>query len=180
MKKKSAGLLMYRFNNNILEVLLAHMGGPFWAKKDKGAWTIPKGEFEQDENPFEAAKREFQEETNIFPVGEFIELSSIKQPSGKIIFVWAFEGDCDPESIKSNTFTMEWPPHSGKIAEFPEIDKADWFPTEKAKEKILKGQRGFIEELISILKYDTSIEKDDTSQDNNNKNKIGEQRSLFD
>jgi predicted NUDIX family NTP pyrophosphohydrolase len=135
------------------------MGGPFWGKKDEGTWSIPKGEFDDDENPLEAAKREFEEETNIKPEGEFIELNPTKQPSGKQVFAWAFEGNCDPSKIISNTFKMEWPPKSGKMVEFPEIDKAGWFPTEIAQLKILKGQRGFINELVSILNYDSGNEK---------------------
>jgi predicted NUDIX family NTP pyrophosphohydrolase len=159
MKKKSAGLIMYRFRGNILEVLIGHMGGPFWAKKDEGAWSILKGEFDDDENPLEAAKREFEEETGIKPDGKFLELSPIKQPSGKQVFAWAFAGNCDPSEIVSNTFKMEWPPKSGKMAEFPEIDKADWFPTKTARLKILKGQRGFIDELVSILEYASGDEE---------------------
>lgn len=158
MQNKSAGLIMYRYNKKILEVLIAHMGGPFWAKKDVGAWSIPKGEYKDTENPFEAAKREFFEEINIIPEGNFVECKMIKQSSGKEIKAWAFEGDCNPQLIKSNTFEIEWPPRSGKMAEFPEIDKANWFPTSIVKQKILKGQIGFIDELISILNYDFSIE----------------------
>ncbi len=154
MQKKSAGLLMYRFNGNMLEVFLVHMGGPYWAKKDEGAWSIPKGEYTDDEDPFLAAEREFHEETGIEANGKFIELKMIKQPGGKKIKAWAFQGDCDPTKIKSNTFSMDWPPRSGETAEFPEIDRAEWFPIVKAKEKILKGQIGFIDELCTILNYD--------------------------
>lgn len=180
MKKKSAGLIMYRFRKNILEVLIAHMGGPFWAKKDEGSWSILKGEFNDDENPFDAAKREFEEETNIKPEGNFIELKPIKISSGKRIFAWAFEGNCDPSNIKSNTFKMEWPPKSGKMAEFPEIDKAEWFSTKVAKLKILKGQLGFLNELISILNYDTENEKNILSKNNKIADKKNDQMSLFD
>lgn len=151
MAKKSAGLLMYRFAGDALEVLLAHPGGPFWAKKDIGAWSIPKGEYDDDEEPFEAAKREFQEELGIEAKGEFSDLGTIRQPSGKRIVAWAFENDCDPRAIVSNTFSMEWPPKSGKSQEFPEIDKADWFSIPIASRKILKGQRGFLESLCKLL-----------------------------
>jgi predicted NUDIX family NTP pyrophosphohydrolase len=151
MGKKSAGLLMYRFRDGNLEVFLVHMGGPYWAKKDLGAWSIPKGEYESGEDPFETAKREFFEETGLVAVEEFIRLQDLKQPGGKVVSAWAFEGDCDAKAIKSNMFSMEWPPRSGQFREFPEVDRAEWFGTEAAKEKILKGQRSFIEELQRIL-----------------------------
>lgn len=154
MGKKSAGLIMYRFRNSKLEVFLVHFGGPYWANKDEGAWSIPKGEYSDDEEPFTVAKREFKEETGYEADGNFIPLTPREQPSRKIISAWAFEGDCDAGAIKSNTFTMEWPPHSGKQAEFPEIDRADWFSINTAKKKLLKGHVGFIEELCEILKYD--------------------------
>ncbi len=155
MAKKSAGLLMYRRCDGELEVMLVHPGGPFWAKKDLGSWSIPKGEYTHDEDPFEVAKREFQEETGFKAKGEFTPLAPIKQPSGKLITVWAFEGDCDTSKIKSNTFTMEWPPRSGKQQEFPEVDRAGWFTIAVAKEKIIKGQLGFIDELYQTLTGDT-------------------------
>ncbi len=155
MAKKSAGLLMYHRRDGELEVMLVHPGGPFWAKKDLGSWSIPKGEYTHEEDPFEVATREFQEETGFKPEGEFTPLAPIKQPSGKLITVWAFEGDCDASKIKSNTFTMEWPPHSGKQQEFPEVDRAGWFKISVAKEKIIKGQIGFIDELYQILVGDT-------------------------
>lgn len=183
MKKKSAGLIMYRFNASVLEIFLGHMGGPFWAKKDEGAWSIPKGEYEETEEPFEAAKREFLEETSIEPSGNFIELQMLKQPSGKQIIAWAFEGNCDPAQVKSNTFELEWPPRSGKISEFPEIDRAEWFSTILAKQKILKGQIGFIDELCKILKYDSINEKDIFTPENSTQKKINsedKQFSLFD
>lgn len=122
--KTSAGLVMYRVRNNRLEVLLIHLGGPFWAKKDKGAWFIPKGELSPSEDEFTAAKREFQEETGFEPYGNFIPLGSVKHKGGKTVHAWAFEGDCDPSSIRSNTFTLEWPPRSGHKQAFPEIDRA--------------------------------------------------------
>lgn len=147
MGKKSAGLLMYRQLHGELEVFLVHPGGPFWARKDAGSWSIPKGEFVSGEGPFEVARREFEEETGFKAYGEFIPLTPRKQPSGKIITAWGFEGDCDASAIKSNTFSMEWPPGSGKQQEFAEVDRAGWFPVSVAKEKIVKGQKGFIEEL---------------------------------
>ena len=151
MVKKSAGLLIYRQHHGVLEVLLVHPGGPFWAKKDEGSWSIPKGEYTFQEDPLEVAKREFQEETGFQASGEFIPLTPRKQPSGKIITAWAFEGDCDASAVKSNTFSMEWPPHSGRQQEFPEVDRAGWFTIPVAKEKIGKGQAGFLEELKEIL-----------------------------
>jgi predicted NUDIX family NTP pyrophosphohydrolase len=152
MAKKSAGLLMYRRLGGVLEIFLVHPGGPFWAKKDEGAWSIPKGEYTPGEDPFEVAKREFQEETGFQAGGDFIPLTPRKQPSGKVISAWALEGDCDATSIRSNTFSMEWPPHSAKQQEFPEVDRAGWFTVQAAKEKILKGQVPFLDELSEILK----------------------------
>ena len=151
MPKHSAGLLMYRFRGGVLEVFLVHPGGPYWAKKDLGAWSLPKGEYTPDEDALAAARREFTEETGFPAEGEFLPLTPLKQPSGKIIAAWAFQGDCDPEAVKSNTFSMEWPPRSGSQQEFPEIDRAGWFTLEEAKVKIIKGQKGFLEELEKIL-----------------------------
>jgi predicted NUDIX family NTP pyrophosphohydrolase len=152
MGKKSAGLSMYRFRDSDLEVFLVHPGGPFWARKDEGAWSIPKGEYTDDEDPLTAARREFKEETGQEAAGDFMPLSPLKQPGGKVISAWAFEGDCPADSIKSNTFTLEWPPRSGKQAHFPEVDRAAWFSIGQAKKKILKGQVGFIEQLCSLVK----------------------------
>jgi len=149
--KKSAGLLPYRFRDGNLEVLLVHPGGPFYAKKDIGSWSIPKGEYNPGEDPLEVAQREYREETGCEAAGDFIPLRALKQPSGKIITAWACAGDCDPEAVRSNTFMMEWPPHSGQQQEIPEVDRAAWFKPEIAKEKIHPGQRGFIEELEAIL-----------------------------
>ena len=149
MPKKSAGILLYRTMNKKLEVFLVHPGGPFWAKKDIGAWSIPKGEFDDDEEPLAAAKREFKEETGVEISGEFIQLASIKQKSGKIVYAWAVEGDIDPAKIKSNTFEIEWPPRSGKLQTFPEIDKAEWFNYIEAQKKIVLAQSPLIEELKS-------------------------------
>jgi predicted NUDIX family NTP pyrophosphohydrolase len=152
MAKLSAGLLMYRYRNHRLEVLIVHPGGPYWAGKDDGVWSIPKGEYDKGEDPLEAAKREFLEETGITADGVFQPLSVLKQPSGKKISAWAFEGDCNPSFIKSNTFTTEWPPHSGKQTDFPEIDRAAWFGVDEAVQKLIKGQTGFVDELCHILK----------------------------
>lgn len=154
MPKTSAGLLMYRFRDARLEVLLVHPGGPFWQNKDDGAWSIPKGEYAAAEDPFEVAKREFEEETGYEAQGDdFIALSPLRQPSRKIIAAWAFEGDCDAGAITSNLFTMEWPPRSGRQAQFPEVDRAGWFPVPVAKTKLLRGQVGFIEQLCQKLRY---------------------------
>jgi predicted NUDIX family NTP pyrophosphohydrolase len=151
MAKKSAGLLMYRRSHGVHEFFLVHPGGPFWTNKDLGSWSIPKGEYTPGEDPLEAGKREFEEETSFKAIGEFIPLTPRKQPSGKLITAWAFEGDCDASAIKSNSFSMEWPPRSGRQQEFPEVDRADWFPLPVAKEKIIKGQVGFLDELNQIL-----------------------------
>ena len=132
-------------------MFLVHPGGPFWAKKDLGAWSIPKGEYPDGEEPLAAAKREFEEETGIKPEGDFTPLKAIKQPGGKMVLAWAFEGDGDASAIKSNTFSMEWPPHSGNQQEFPEVDRAEWFNIEAAREKILKGQLPLLEELEEVL-----------------------------
>jgi predicted NUDIX family NTP pyrophosphohydrolase len=147
MPKTSAGLLLYRVRAGVLEFLLAHPGGPFWKNKDAGAWTIPKGEIAENEAPLAAAIREFQEELGFKPSQPFIELTPIKQKGGKVVHAWAFEGDCDPTQIKSNTFSMEWPPRSGKQAEFPEVDRAEFFNLEEAKTKINSAQIPFLEEL---------------------------------
>jgi len=149
--KSSAGILMYRVRNGTVEVFLVHPGGPYWAKKDDGSWSIPKGEFEKAEDPLAAAKREFQEETGFSCSGEFLELAPVKQLGGKTVYAWAISGDCDAEAVRSNTFSIEWPPRSGKRAEFPEVDRAAWFPLDVAKEKIQSGQRGLLQQLESIL-----------------------------
>ena len=148
MPKKSAGLLLFRETRDGLEVLLVHPGGPFWARKDDGAWSIPKGEFEDGEDPLAAARREFEEETGARPpAGEPIPLEPVRQPSGKIVHAWAVRGDFDPRDLKSNTFRMEWPPRSGREGEFPEVDRAAWFTFEQARRKIQKGQIAIIDEL---------------------------------
>jgi predicted NUDIX family NTP pyrophosphohydrolase len=159
-KKESAGLLMYRFCDSVLEVFLVHPGGPFWTKKDAGAWSIPKGESAADEDRLSAAKREFREETGITrSEGNFIALTPLKQAGGKVVYAWAVEGDCDAKNITSNHFSVEWPPRSGKRQEFPEVDRAEWFPMAIAKEKILKGQLGFLEELRRMLENDLAAGK---------------------
>lgn len=147
MPKISAGLMMYRVRDGELEFLLAHPGGPFWQDRDAGAWTIPKGEIQEDENPLVAAKREFQEEIGVKPQGDFIELTPITQKSGKIVHAWAFEGDCDTTSIRSNTFQMEWPPRSGKFQTCPEVDRACFFRMPEARRKINPAQTALLEEL---------------------------------
>ena len=151
--KTSAGLLMFRRCGPKLEVLLVHPGGPFWKNKDLGSWSIPKGEYSAEEDALAAAKREFEEETGFKPDGEFLPLNHIKQPSGKVVTAWAFEGDCSPAEICSNVFSMEWPPKSGKTREFPEVDRADWFSLEEAKVHILKGQTGFLDRLSALLDH---------------------------
>jgi predicted NUDIX family NTP pyrophosphohydrolase len=152
MDKKSAGILLYRLNNKIIEFFLVHPGGPFFIKKDLGSWSIPKGEFTETEKAFDAAKREFKEETGIDLNGNAIELSPIKQKSGKQVFAWAIEGDLDPQKISSNTFSLEWPPKSGKFRDYPEIDKGEWFNYLSAKQKINPAQILFIDELVKKLK----------------------------
>jgi predicted NUDIX family NTP pyrophosphohydrolase len=153
-KKESAGLLLYRSRNSTVEVFLVHPGGPYWAKKEMGAWSIPKGEPAEGEERLDAAKREFQEETGFLPEGNFIPLTPIKQPGGKLVHAWMVRGDCDAKAIVSNTFSIEWPPRSGKRQEFPEVDRAEWFTMEAAKEKILRGQMGLLEELRKMIEND--------------------------
>lgn len=152
MPKLSAGLLMYRRRRGALEVFLAHPGGPFWKNKDAGGWSIPKGEYSEGESAIDAARREFREETGFEPGTDFVALVEIRQPSGKIISVWAFEGDCDPAALRSNTFSMEWPPKSGRTSEFPEVDRAEWFSLDAARAKLLKGQLGFLDRLAAKLR----------------------------
>ena len=154
MSKKSAGLLMFRFYGGRHEVMLVHPGGPYWRKKDKGVWSIPKGEIDEGESPLEAAKREFFEETGCFLAGNPVPLTPLAQPSGKLIYAWAVKGDCDVKAVKSNNFTLEWPPKSGKRAEFPEVDRAEWLTFPAAREKILPGQRDFIDQLEKMLTGD--------------------------
>lgn len=153
MSIHSAGILLYRFRNKKLELMLVHPGGPFWVNKDLGAWSIPKGLLEDNEPPLDAAKREFKEETSFDVNGDFIELGSLKQPSSKIVHAWALEKDIDATKIVSNTFELEWPKHSGRIKEFPEVDQGAWFGIEEANLKISKGQVKFIDILIKSIGY---------------------------
>jgi predicted NUDIX family NTP pyrophosphohydrolase len=154
MGKKSAGLLLYRRREGKLEVFLVHPGGPFWAKKDVGAWSIPKGEHGPDEDPLTAACREFTEETGFTATGPFLPLTPLKQKSGKVVEAFACLAEVDPGDLTSNTFTLEWPPRSGNLQEFPEVDRAAWFPLAEAKVKIHPGQVGLLEELARLLGED--------------------------
>lgn len=147
-RKNSAGILLYRRRGGDLEVFLVHPGGPFWAKKDLGAWSLPKGELDEGEDPLAAAIREFTEETALPISGEFRPLAPLRQPSGKTIHAWAVEGDCNPEELRSNTFEMEWPPKSGKRQEFAEVDRAAWFSIGEARVRMIKGQVPFLDELV--------------------------------
>jgi predicted NUDIX family NTP pyrophosphohydrolase len=150
MAKISAGILLFRRRPSGLEVMLVHPGGPFWAKKDLGAWSIPKGLVDEGEDLLAAAKREFLEETGIAVDGEFLDLGAHKQPSSKTIVAWACEGDFDPATLKSNVFTLEWPPRSGRTAEFPEVDRAAWYSIDEALERINKGQKPIIAALKAL------------------------------
>ena len=152
--KQSAGLLLYRRGEEGLEVLLAHPGGPFWAKKDLGAWSIPKGEFADGEDPLAAARREFQEEIGIAVDGDFLALTPVKQPSRKIVHAFAREHDLSVARISSNSFDMEWPPKSGKMQSFPEVDRAAWFPLEEARRRIQAGQVPILDELVRRTRED--------------------------
>ncbi len=146
-RKNSAGLLLYRYGPAGLEVLLVHPGGPFWQRKDAGAWSIAKGEIEEGEDALAAARREFAEETGYQPKGAAHDLGSVRQPSGKQVHVWAINADWDPQRLISNTFSMEWPPHSGRTQTFPEVDRAAWFGLDAARAKILRGQLAFLDRL---------------------------------
>jgi predicted NUDIX family NTP pyrophosphohydrolase len=149
--QRSAGILLYRRKNR-LEVLLGHPGGPFWARRDTGAWSVPKGEYELDERPEAAARREFQEELGLAPpTGELTELGTVRQSGGKVVTVWALEGEIDPEQVMPGTFEMEWPRGSGRLREFPEIDRVAWFGLGPAREKIVGGQRPFLDRLAELL-----------------------------
>jgi predicted NUDIX family NTP pyrophosphohydrolase len=151
MAQRSAGILLYRRRQRAIQVLLVHPGGPFWANKDDGAWSIPKGEYDPGEDPLAAARREFQEETGARPQGEAMALGSFRASAAKIVDVWAVEGEFDPARLRSNTFTLEWPPRSGRIGEHPEVDRAAWFAPEEAARKLLKGQRAILESLLQRL-----------------------------
>lgn len=151
MAKISAGILLFRRRPTGIEVMLVHPGGPFWAKKDEGAWSIPKGLADEGEKLLEAAKREFLEETGVTVEGRFLDLGAHKQPGGKTVVAWACEGDFDPAALTSNTFSLEWPPRSGRVAQFPEVDQAAWYSIDEALEKINKGQNPIVEALVERL-----------------------------
>jgi predicted NUDIX family NTP pyrophosphohydrolase len=151
MKKRSAGILMYKGSGQELRLLLVHPGGPFWAKKDLGVWSIPKGEYAEGEDPLTAARREFCEELGAKPSGEFWELGAVVQPSRKEVIAWAVEGDFPVAELKSNTFELEWPPKSGHKRQFPEVDRAEWFSPADAHRKILPGQAEFIGRLLARI-----------------------------
>jgi predicted NUDIX family NTP pyrophosphohydrolase len=155
MPRTSAGVLMYRRRGGALEVLLVHPGGPFWANKDVAAWSIPKGELDRCEDPLFVARREVEEETGLRVEGDFRLLAPIRQAGGKVVHAFALEGDCDPQAIRSNTFEIEWPPRSGRMQTFPEVDRAAWFRLEVAREKIHKGQVALLDELQAILAGDS-------------------------
>ncbi len=155
--KQAAGLLMFRQRDGYeLEVLLAHPGGPIWANKDQGAWTIPKGEYLDDEAPLAAAQREFLEETGFSSAGPFTELSTIKQKSGKVVSAWAFAGDCDPAQMRSNTFQLEWPKGSGRMQECPEVDRVAWFTVAEARARINPAQAPFLDLLCDRIGIDSA------------------------
>jgi predicted NUDIX family NTP pyrophosphohydrolase len=154
MPKVSAGLLLYRKKKDALEVFLAHPGGPFFVNKESGVWGIPKGEIDEGEDALAAAQREFEEETGFKARGPFLALTAVTQKGGKLVQAWAFEGDCDPEKMKSNTFMMEWPPRSGNHQEFPEVDQGSWFSVSAAKQVINPAQISFLEELQRLAAPD--------------------------
>jgi predicted NUDIX family NTP pyrophosphohydrolase len=151
MARKSAGILLYRLRNNVLEVLLVHPGGPFYKNKDLGVWSVPKGEFNDGEDSLSAAIREFKEETGVTLLGNFLELSPVKQKSGKTVFCWALQGDLNTDNIKSNTIQLEWPPKSGKMLEIPEVDKGEWLTIQQAQQKILPAQIPLLQELADRI-----------------------------
>jgi predicted NUDIX family NTP pyrophosphohydrolase len=151
MPETSAGILLYRLRSSGPEVLLIHPGGPFWARRDDGAWSIPKGLYEPGEDPEAAARREFAEEVGFVPIGELIPLGTFRQPSGKLVAAWALEGDFDPAVLKSNFFSIEWPPRSGRMQQFPEADRAGWFAPAEAHRKILKGQAPLLDALLARI-----------------------------
>jgi len=147
----SAGILLYRYREGELQVLLLHPGGPYWTHKDAGAWSIPKGEIEADEDPLAAAQREFLEETGAAVAGQFLALAPIKQRSGKVVTAWAVRGDFEPSQLRSNLFQLEWPPRSGKLQEFPEADRGEWFSLTEARARMVAGQSALLDSLQSLL-----------------------------
>ena len=160
--KLSAGLLPFRPRPHGPEFFLVHPGGPFWARKDAGSWSIPKGLYEEGELPLESAKREFTEETGLSVDGDFLALGEFRQPGGKIVSAWLIEADCDAGAVKSNLFSIEWPPRSGRMAEFPEIDRAAWFSSQEAMVKIVAGQKPIIERALETLSVSKFQEGDGT------------------
>ncbi len=157
MAKLSAGILMFRKPNSRVQVFLVHPGGPFWRNKDAGAWSLPKGEYAQGEDPLQAARREFAEETGFALEGTFLPLGEVKQPGGKTISAWAIEGDCSPDDLQSNTFSLEWPPKSGRQQQFPEVDRGEWFSMNEARTRILKGQIPLLDRLVALLESSHSL-----------------------
>ncbi|MEO8296113.1 MAG: NUDIX domain-containing protein [Gemmatimonadota bacterium] len=153
MPKRSAGILLFQFESGELRVLLVHPGGPFWAGRDDGAWSIPKGELAEGADPLSEAVREFEEETGMKPAGSFLELRPVRQRGGKMVHAWALRGDFDPVSLRSSTFSLEWPPHSGRVGEFPEVDRASWFPIDRARQKINAGQAPLLDQLVERLAW---------------------------
>jgi predicted NUDIX family NTP pyrophosphohydrolase len=152
MTAQSAGILLYRHHpSGELQVLLIHMGGPYWLRKDAGAWSIPKGEYLSDEEPLQAAQREFEEETGMKVAGPFLALEPVRQHNGKQVMAWAAQGDFDTAMLRSNLFTLEWPPHSGKMQPFPEADRAEWFSLADARDRMIAGQAPLLEQLLSAI-----------------------------
>ncbi|TDC49166.1 NUDIX domain-containing protein [Jiangella ureilytica] len=150
--RQSAGILLHRDGAGGVEVLLGHMGGPFWATKDAGAWSLPKGEYDDAETPEDAARREFTEELGLpVPDGDLVELGTVRQSGGKTVTAWALRGDLDPAAVVPGTFALEWPPRSGRLQEFPEVDRVEWFPLDVAREKIVKAQAAFLDRLAATL-----------------------------
>ena len=160
MSVTSAGILLFRYRDKELELFLVHPGGPFWAKRDAGAWSIPKGLCEADEPALAAARREFGEETGFALDGAFIDLGELRQPSGKIVHAWALAQDVDAAALRSNTFTLEWPKGSGVVREYPEVDRGAWFDLAEARDRLLKGQRGFLDRLLERLGHADPAEDD--------------------
>jgi predicted NUDIX family NTP pyrophosphohydrolase len=159
-RKISAGILLFRVRDHAVEVFLVHPGGPYWARKDEGAWSIPKGEAAEDADLLATAYTEFHEETGSPLQGEPVPLTPLKQPGGKLVHAWAVRGDIDAASIRSNTFAIEWPPRSGKTREFPEVDRGEWFDLATAQQKLLAGQRGFLDQLLDYLQTRPTVKSD--------------------
>ena len=155
MPKLSAGVLLYRIRGDVVEVLIVHPGGPFWARKNDGVWSIPKGEYTDGEDPWTAALREFSEELGLpAPSGSRIDFGRLKQPSGKVVTAFGVQGDLDVTNARSNTFELEWPKGSGKLREFPEVDRVGWFPVARARTKLLRGQQAFLDQLMTYLELE--------------------------